>query len=184
MPSTQPTRGGVGRSRTQVGHHAPLLGFAPDEACRAVPVAGNAVGSYPTLSPLLRGASAYRNAAGRFAFCCAVCRLPGAAPGGAAPNKRPGVTRHHARRSPDFPQRIGLPIRRDGRTHRKIRCQRSEDESRIQSSNPISLFSSPSPSSPSSSYSSSSSPSRSSRSERLPASPSSKKSCSPCSASW
>jgi len=30
----------------------PLLGLARSEACRAVSVAENAVGSYPTLSPL------------------------------------------------------------------------------------------------------------------------------------
>jgi len=29
----------------------PLFGLAPGGVCRAVPVTGNAVGSYPTLSP-------------------------------------------------------------------------------------------------------------------------------------
>jgi len=32
----------------------PLFGFAPGGVCRAAPVAGRAVGSYPTLSPLPR----------------------------------------------------------------------------------------------------------------------------------
>ena len=34
------------------GPSIPLLDFAPDEACHAVPVAGYAVGSYPAVSPL------------------------------------------------------------------------------------------------------------------------------------
>ena len=36
------------------GSASPLFGLAPGGVCRAVPVAGSAVGSYPTFSPLLR----------------------------------------------------------------------------------------------------------------------------------
>jgi len=53
-----------------------LFGLAPGGACHAVPVAGNAVGSYPTLSPL----PAPRGR--RSAFCGA---FPGVTPGGRYP---------------------------------------------------------------------------------------------------
>jgi len=45
----------------------PLLGLAPGGVYRAAPVAGGAVRSYRTLSPL--PASAPRRAGRRFAFC-------------------------------------------------------------------------------------------------------------------
>src|SRR5690349_13595142 len=48
-----------------------LFGLAPGGACLAIPVTRNAVGSYPTLSPLPR------TSPGRFAFCGAIPRLPG-----------------------------------------------------------------------------------------------------------
>jgi hypothetical protein len=57
-----------------------LFGLAPGGACHAVPVAGSAVGSYPTLSPL---PPAPKGAGWRFAFCGAV---PGVAPGGCYPS--------------------------------------------------------------------------------------------------
>ena len=76
-----------------LGRAAPLLlGFAPDEVCRAVTVARTAVGSYPTVSP-----------------------LPGLAVGGlfsvalSVALRRPGVTRRHALRSPDFPRDRNCP---------------------------------------------------------------------------
>ena len=64
-----------------------LFGLAPGGVCRAAPVAGRAVGSYPTLSPLPRHASARSNrkaerihrGGGRFAFCGT---FPGVAPAG------------------------------------------------------------------------------------------------------
>jgi len=80
-----------------------LLDFAPDEVCRAGIVANTAVGSYPAISPLpIRRLAPGR----RYIFCCAVCRKSTA---GKIPTADflPGVTRHHALRSPDFP-----PIRR------------------------------------------------------------------------
>ncbi|MEY9780671.1 hypothetical protein ABIA23_002073 [Sinorhizobium fredii] len=52
-----------------------LFGFAPGGVYRAVHVAMSAVGSYPTLSPLLREAE-------RFAFCGT---FPGVAPAGRYP---------------------------------------------------------------------------------------------------
>src|SRR5512137_2004269 len=66
-----------------------LLDFAPEEVFRAPPVAGRAVGSYPAFSPLTVG--------GMFSVALSVVphRLDGA--------ERPGVTRLHALRSPDFP---------------------------------------------------------------------------------
>ena len=45
-----------------------LFGIAPGGACHATPVAGGAVGSYPTVSPLLRQAE-------RFVFCGAFRRI-------------------------------------------------------------------------------------------------------------
>lgn len=49
----------------------PLFGLAPGGVCRAAPVSGSAVGSYPTLSPLPRHHSGLAAAlkAGRSAFC-------------------------------------------------------------------------------------------------------------------
>ena len=55
-----------------------LFGLAPGGACHAVPVAGSAVGSYPTLSSL----PPVRARVWRFAFCGAI---PGVAPGGCYP---------------------------------------------------------------------------------------------------
>ena len=46
---------------------ASLRGLAPDGVCRAVIVTNDAVGSYPTISPLPLGDW---NRQGRFAFCC------------------------------------------------------------------------------------------------------------------
>ncbi len=58
---------------------SPLFGIAPGGVYRAGPVAGPAVGSYPTLSPL---PAQYSNAGGRFAFCGT---FPGVAPAGRYP---------------------------------------------------------------------------------------------------
>ncbi len=59
-----------------------LFGLAPGGACRAVPVARSAVGSYPTLSPLPPISTLKRRNERRFAFCGAI---PGVAPGGDYP---------------------------------------------------------------------------------------------------
>ena len=53
----------------------PLFGIASGGACRAVPVAGTAVGSYPTVSPLPRGREAV----------CSLWRFPSGCPGRALP---------------------------------------------------------------------------------------------------
>ena len=53
----------------------PLFGLAPGGVYHAVPVAGDAVRSYRTLSPLPAGPKPYR----RFAFCGT---FPGVAPAG------------------------------------------------------------------------------------------------------
>jgi hypothetical protein len=63
-----------GRSRAV----SPLLGLAPGGVCRAAPVAGGAVRSYRTLSPLPAGPKPD----GRFAFCGT---FPGVAPAGRYP---------------------------------------------------------------------------------------------------
>jgi len=47
----RPTRGFAALSRDRMGH-PPLFGLAHDEVCHAMSVAGHAVGSYPTFSPL------------------------------------------------------------------------------------------------------------------------------------
>ena len=88
----------------------PLFALAPDEACRAGTVTNSAVGSYPAVSPL--------PAASPQAVCFLLrcLYLPKCA--GVASNTRqqtPGVTRHHALRSPDFPpgtRPSGKPVHR------------------------------------------------------------------------
>ena len=75
----QPTRTAT---RTRVGAHAPLpslFGLAPGGVCRAAAVAGSAVRSYRTVSPLPRPT---RNAPRRSALCGTV---PGVAPAGRYP---------------------------------------------------------------------------------------------------
>src|SRR5690349_19989661 len=56
---------------------SPLFGLAPGGVYRAVPIAGTAVGSYPTLSPL-----PVARTLGRFAFCGT---FPRVAPAGRYP---------------------------------------------------------------------------------------------------
>ncbi|AMY70197.1 hypothetical protein AKL17_2963 [Frigidibacter mobilis] len=62
----------------------PLFGIAPGGACRAVPVARSAVGSYPTVSPLPARRRCNPLSAGGFFSVALSLGLP-----------RPGVTRHH-----------------------------------------------------------------------------------------
>lgn len=73
-----------------------LFGLAPGDACPAIHVAADAVGSYPTISPLPRDRS--EDGPGRYIFCGAHVGL-----------LRLGVTQHPALWSPDF------PLTRDGR---------------------------------------------------------------------
>jgi len=72
----RPTRISNSRGPQPVLADGFLLGLAPDEVYRAIPVARNAVSSYLAISPLPRRAE---TRAGRFAFCCTVCRV--SAPG-------------------------------------------------------------------------------------------------------
>ncbi len=55
--------------RPRRGSSPPLLGLARSEACRAVVVADDAVGSYPAISP----SPTARKRRRQFTFCCAVC---------------------------------------------------------------------------------------------------------------
>lgn len=75
-----------------IAHARSLFGIAPGGACRAVPVAKDAVGSYPTVSPLLPQAEAV----------CSLWRFPSGFPGRALP----GTV---ALWSPDFPRRFAPP---------------------------------------------------------------------------
>lgn len=72
----QPGRLAWKRAGTLADPAPPLFGFAPGGVYRAASVAGRAVGSYPTLSPLPRPKP------GRFAFCGT---FPGVAPAGCYP---------------------------------------------------------------------------------------------------
>ena len=80
----------------QVVRRVLLFGLAPGDACPAIHVAADAVGSYPTISPLPRDRS--EDGPGRYIFCGAHVGL-----------LRLGVTQHPALWSPDF------PLARDGR---------------------------------------------------------------------
>ena len=89
------------------GHPAPLLfGLAPGGVCRAAAVAGSAVRSYRTVSPLPSASAPTSGASGRrFVFCGT---FPGVAPAGRYPAPfRPW--------SPDFPPRRPFGPRRSGR---------------------------------------------------------------------
>ncbi len=71
----QPTRTVWSRNRLGSNPAPSLFGFAPGGVYHAVPVAGSAVRSYRTLSPLPLGPEGPR----RFAFCGT---FPGVAPAG------------------------------------------------------------------------------------------------------
>ncbi len=73
---------------------ASLFDLAPDGVCHAVALAWNAVGSYPTFSPLPLGPLGTLE---RFVFCGTFLH----------PFGRPGVTRHPVLRSSDFPRPDG-----------------------------------------------------------------------------
>ena len=135
-------------------------------------VAGAEAGSYPAISPLpgaCFGITKNRRRAVYFLlrFLSKSRMSLGKPPPIAA--LRPGVTRHHALRSPDFPPRLKtyVPLRSDGLVHRVNTVLKNY------SSKSTTLFSS------SSSSSSTSSSSISSRSERAPESSVSKNTSSP-----
>jgi hypothetical protein len=75
---------------------ASLFDLAPDGVCLAITLAWNAVGSYPTISPLPLSAL---GALGRYIFCGTFLHPPF---GG-----RLGVIQHPVLRSSDFPQPDG-----------------------------------------------------------------------------
>ena len=72
----------------------PLFGLAPDGVYRATPVAGDAVGSYPTISPLPYS---------RYGGILSVALSVG--------SPRLGVIQHHALCSSDFPHQPTLLVR-------------------------------------------------------------------------
>ncbi len=107
----RPTRGsdGAGRAVEPLRAPPPLHGLAPGGAYRARTVAGPAVGSYPTVSPLpdprLRAA------------------IGGLLSVALSLGSRPvGVTHHLALRSPDVPRRLA-----PSRSPRPLRTQRNTD---------------------------------------------------------
>ena len=83
---------GHGR-RTEVRQE--LLALARDGVCRALPVAGKAVRSYRTVSPLPRTPE---GAVRRFALCCTFPQ--------ARPRARVAVSHHRVQSCPDFPPRL------------------------------------------------------------------------------
>ena len=91
---------------------ASLFDLAPDGVCHAVALAWNAVGSYPTISPLpLSPLGTLR----RFIFCGTFLQP---SPHNQRPLRlgRPGVTRHPVLRSSDFPQPVPKRNRSRSRT--------------------------------------------------------------------
>ena len=94
--------------RTRRAASLPLFGLAPDGVCRALPVAGEAVGSYPTVSPL---------------------PVPSRAIGGllsaalSVALRRPAVSRHPALWSSDFP-RLSFDEPRSALASRILLCRR------------------------------------------------------------
>ena len=98
---TGPAEAAYPRVMTERATPFPLLGFAPGEVYRALPVTGQAVGSYPTFSPFLKGAPPERAVPRSGLFSVALSVPPDFNPAS------PGITRHHTLRSPDFP----LPTR-------------------------------------------------------------------------
>ncbi len=82
----------TGRRRPRAHALSSLSDLAPGGACRAAPVAGGAVGSYPTVSPLPEPAPAV----------CSLWRFPW---GSGFPPPPPGVTRHRASVEPGLSSR-------------------------------------------------------------------------------
>ena len=85
-PAPEPVDTGAGRGRRE------LLALARGGVCRALPVAGKAVRSYRTLSPLPRTPC---GAVRRSALCCTVPRT--------RPRVRVAVSHHRVQSCPDFP---------------------------------------------------------------------------------
>jgi hypothetical protein len=103
------------RKSTGVAPAPPLFGFAPGGVCHAVPVAGSAVGSYPTFSPLLRAHPQ------RFDLCGT---FPGVAPAG----RYPAPYLHGARTFLPRMTRKRPPGRLTGPVIRHMRRQVNEND--------------------------------------------------------
>jgi hypothetical protein len=87
----RPTRDGAPRRTRDPGRSRRLFGLASGGVCRAGTVTDAAVSSYLTFSPLpVRRAK--RAIGGIFSVALSVA------------SRRPGITRHPARRSPEFPR--------------------------------------------------------------------------------
>lgn len=118
----QPTRG-LGRavrhrllgSRDPRRRHARLCGLAPDGVCLAVTVTGDAVGSYPAVSPLPGGHRERSQPGGLFSVALSLAFPP------------PGVTRHRALRSSDFPP-VTVPLACESDPRPAIACTASTGE--------------------------------------------------------
>src|SRR5579884_15189 len=109
-PALLPGSSGLPEGLTGRASPSLLFGLAPRGVSRAVSIARDAVGSYPTVSPLLafpgrsppaRGFASGRswrpaNAGGLFSVALSVA--------GSSRTRPPGVTRRVALRSPDFPR--------------------------------------------------------------------------------
>ena len=119
---------------------APLLDFAPDEVCRSGGVAAAEVGSYPAISPLSstqhwaaqkirinHGVLIRKSLSSVYSVvknsswatqCWVLDGIFSVALSVPSPDRlrgqmlSPGVTRHHALRSPDFPLRVHLSSKR------------------------------------------------------------------------
>ncbi len=81
-------------TQTRVGASPSLFGLAPCGVCPARPIAGTAVRSYRTFSPL--PGTAIAGVPGRYVFCGTFRQRP-------FERRRPDVIRHTALRSSDFP---------------------------------------------------------------------------------
>ena len=114
---SRPTRTARASDSPALAGARSLFGLAPGGACHAVPVAGSAVRSYRTLSPLPPGLGRRPKLRGwRFALCGTV---PGVAPAGRypAPSFRGARTflQHPANRTPAITQPPDTPnLRQSG----------------------------------------------------------------------
>ena len=90
----RPTRAAARKHRCRLPGVPPLFGLAPGGVCRAAPVAGRAVGSYPTVSPLPARRS---RAGGLFSVALSLGSPP------------PGVTRHRVSVEPGLSSPRGCP---------------------------------------------------------------------------
>ena len=95
----RPTRAATRKHRCRLPGVPPLFGLAPGGVCRAASVAGRAVGSYPTVSPLPDWFAARKRAG---PAVCSLWHFPWGRP------RRP-LTGTVSPWSPDFPHPAGCP---------------------------------------------------------------------------